>query len=315
VVSAGDTHHFFAGRRPGLVTDDPDRLGRRYRERGFSSEYMTPRSFYRFFPPSAMDYLEAKLKAPEEVRLNTDDRPVSYYLRLMWWEQMTGDPASRAVIQALFRVGDWGPWALAVFAIGWIWLFVRARPGPTAVWTMFLTGGAAMSLQLTLIFLYQNKYGILYQQIGLISAVFMAGLAVGGRLVARRSSSDTPFRWAPISETLLIAAALLTWAAVVYDWSWLILPLVGLTGLGGGLGFASLFALYLQDPADPSARSALAGLEAADHGGAAAGALIAGLSLAPVIGLGPTAALLAGMKLVGLAAVGRTVFKLVRPAG
>ncbi|MBU2547750.1 MAG: hypothetical protein KKB20_05020 [Proteobacteria bacterium] len=35
-----------------------------------------------------------------------------------------------------------------------------------------------MALQVILIFLFQNRHGVVYERIGLLSALFMAGLAL-----------------------------------------------------------------------------------------------------------------------------------------
>ena len=137
----------------------------------------------------------------------------------------------------------------------------------------------------------------------------MAGLA-GGSLLGRAAvSRGTGSRLLlPVLELLLGVTAGLTALTAWGRLPDLILPLTGLTGLISGCEFTLLFALYLKDSSGPSVVRGLSRLEAADHGGAVVGALITGLLLAPLVGLGLSAALLGLVKTVNALA-------LLRPAG
>jgi len=53
----------------------------------------------------------------------------------------------------------------------------------SSLYAIFSTGFAAMGLEIILLFAYQNHYGCLYQKIGIIVALFMAGLAVGAHIM------------------------------------------------------------------------------------------------------------------------------------
>jgi spermidine synthase len=299
LVTPGDRNYFLAGARPGLVTNHPEVLAERYRTRGYDSRYMTPRSFLMFFPPTAVAYLKDRLSGANQAPLNTDAAPLSFYLRLIWWEKMTGRPWIRSLLQSAIEVWTWGPAALVLMLLPSVLIFFRPRPIRTAWWTVLTTGLMTMALQIILILLFQNRYGILYRQIGLLSALFMAGLT-GGGLLGRLAvgTGAGPRLLLPVLELLLgvtaALAALTAWGRLPD----LILPLTGLTGLISGFEFALLFALYLQDRSQPTVVKALSRLEAADHGGAVVGALVTGLILAPLVGLGLTAALLALLKTV-----------------
>ena len=304
VVTPGDRHFFFAGPESGPVSGDPDKLGSRYERLGFTSPYFKPRSFYQFFQPTAVEYLKARLESDRETVLNTDAVPLSYYLRLVWWEKMTGRPWTRALLRQALEVRRWGPLALGLLCLPLVIIVIRPAPARISAWTMTLTGGTVMALQVILIFLFQNRHGVVYERIGLLSALFMAGLALGG-LIGRQSvaAGVRTRKVLPVLELLLAGLAGL---AALNAWDLIpdvILPLVGLAGLLAGLEFALLFALYLKDRSRPSVTRALAGLEAADHAGALVGALVTGVVLAPVLGLGLTALALAFLKLFNAAAV------------
>lgn len=303
VVTPGDRHYFLAGTRPGLVTDDPAELARRYQTLRFESPYLTARSLMQFFPPSGKNYVTSRLSTtggPEITRLNTDAAPLSYALRLAWWEQMTGSDWTRAVLKWGWNVRSWGWWALGLLSLLAAGLFIRPRPMLVATWTIASTGGVSMALCILLMFMFQNRFGVLYQELGLFSAVFMAGLTMGG-LMGRRLAGHGKVQgwWVAISEGLLGLAALATATAATGSWPAVILPLLFFTGGIGGLEFAFLFPLGLSDSARPEPGQVLARLEAADHGGAVLGAVLTGLILAPILGIEVVALILAGIKVVG----------------
>lgn len=308
IITPGDRHYFFAAAAKGVVTDDTKVLARRYRTRGFESPYFTPRSFPLFFPPTGLEYIKSRLAEARSGRLNTDAVPLSYFLRLVWWEKMTGGPWTRLILGRAAQVKTWGPWAAGLLCLPLLLILLRPSPVRAAVWTMALTGGMTMALQIILIFLFQNRYGVIYQQIGLLYALFMAGLACGG-LLGRLAVGfgAAPSKTLPALELLLAILAGLTALTAWGRLPDMILPLVACAGLISGLEFALLFALYLTDSSRPSVTRALAGLEAADHGGAVIGALVTGLLLAPVLGLGVTAAALAGLKVLGGAVLLRQI--------
>ena len=300
LVTPGDTHYFLAGRTPGLVSDDPLVLADRYRKLGYESKYIRPQSFRTFFYETGRDYIKERLAETGPVRLNTDAAPLTYFLRLIWWERLTGSETARALLQMVFQIKTWGPWAALLLVSPLVFILFRPAPARISQWTIITTGGATMALQIIQIFLFQNKYGVIYRDIGLISCLFMAGLAAGAWLGGRRSVQGLPARkllsrLEMMTAAVCLATALTAWGVLPMD---LVLVLPALTGLVSGFEFAAFFSFYLTDPGKPSVAETLSGLEAGDHGGAVIGALTAGLVLVPVLGLGAGALVLAVYKAV-----------------
>ena len=155
LVTPGDRNYFLAGVRPGLVTGSPQVLAKRYLQRGLSSRYLTPRSFLMFFPPTGVEYLKARLAEADQAPLNTDAAPLSYFLRLIWWEKMTGRPWVKSLLQSAAKVWVWGPAALALLLLPSILILVRPRPMRAAWWTILTTGLMTMALEIILILLFR----------------------------------------------------------------------------------------------------------------------------------------------------------------
>lgn len=303
-ITPGDRHYFFASNAPGIITDDPKILARRYRQRGFSSPYMTPRSFTYFFPPTGTEYIRQRLAQQPSTSINTDAEPLSYFLRLIWWEKLTGQSWTKALLSKAQNIKQWGPVAGLIAILPMLFIAVRPAPARSAVWVMAMTGAVTMAMHIILIFIFQNNYGILYKQIGFITALFMAGLASGG-LCGRFFSNNKAlsFRILPFLEASLCLAAVLIAFLAEGRLSFNIYYVVFAAGFFSGLEFSLLFVIYMQDRKNPDIIRALTRLEAADHGGAVVGALLTGLVLAPVLGLVKTAYILAALKGIGALAV------------
>ncbi|MFW6180608.1 MAG: fused MFS/spermidine synthase [Spirochaetota bacterium] len=124
--------------------------------------------------------------------INSDFRPIGYYYTLLFWNVLTraghGD-----VFTWIVRVEPW--WILPVIAACLLAaLLLRAagrRGGHRAdshfavLFAVFTTGLSTMALQIALLFSFQSIYGFVYEMVGLIVAVFMAGLALGAAVTQR----------------------------------------------------------------------------------------------------------------------------------
>jgi spermidine synthase len=185
------------------------------------------------------------------------------------------------------------------------------------------TGFATMALSIIWLFAFQNLYGYVYQRIGWIIALFMAGLVLGCWLVSTRSrraaqldgdvarSGDAlaAYLWRRMIAVDVLLALLAFAVPIVLPAlgrmqdtraafalvEWAISGLVALTGVLGGAAFG--LAGGLQMGIRRRAGAAAGSIVAADHAGACAGALLTGLLLVPVFGTATAALLLGAMKL------------------
>jgi spermidine synthase len=217
----------------------------------------------------------------------------------------------------------------AVLALGALGLVVlawsRLRRGPRVGWaagaitlSVGSTGFVTMALSIVWLFAFQSLYGYVYQRIGWIIALFMAGLVVGCLLGGRRGSVaadrgvENPWRWLIAVDVLLALLALavplvLPALSALQDSparftlvEWCISLLVVATGVLGGAAFPLAGQIQLRFTGHAGATAGA--VVSADHAGACLGALLCGLVLVPVLGTATAAFLLAGMK-VGSAAV------------
>jgi hypothetical protein len=148
-----------------------------------------------------------------------------------------------------------------------------------------------MVLETILILYYQVKYGVLYQDIGLLLMSFMAGLALGAisieRLMARFADRPRLVRWygvallAGFCFLCVVTATRLTVSAAagLLQTSWLLMAAGFL--VAGIFAYATLYEIKDQ-------RSVISPLYAADLLGGCAGSLLGSLLLIPVLGLDVT---------------------------
>jgi len=205
--------------------------------------------------------------------VNTDFRPVLYFLHLRHWlSQFERVPVVFVVL-------------LGVAVALYVW---RVGTVPRAVLS---SGVAASALEVALLLAVQVACGALYQQLGLVVAVFMAGLAIGGWL-GREALWLSPRRsLGRLVAGIGLYAILLPWAL-----QWIAGGADGRVGVGVAMACFLLLTVMLAvlvGAVFPIAGRALAAefaspasrLYTADFVGAWLGAVLAGAVLIPVIGV------------------------------
>jgi hypothetical protein len=160
-----------------------------------------------------------------------------------------------------------------------------------------LAGCVGMVLETVLILRYQTTRGVLYQDLGLLLTMFMAGLAVGSALVARwaaggRAESSRLTRATGNALIVgLVGLNLLTAALLQQGWV-RGMAVNALLLVTGGFLVSAIFA-YASLDRRPDQRSVVSPLYSSDLLGGCVGSLLASLLLIPLAGLSGTAFLMA----------------------
>jgi spermidine synthase len=160
------------------VDISPERLVDNFVKSGVSAEYFHPYIIEDAFSPLRVDLHKERLGSVSAV--NTDLRPAAYLYNLMLWAEMHGASALNAALEL-------GGYTVLLFFV----LFIAIVPGivrnrkKTLYYSMFTTGYAAMAFTLAVLLGFQSLYGYVYEMFGLLSAVFMVGMAAGSYLMRR----------------------------------------------------------------------------------------------------------------------------------
>lgn len=315
LATPGEECYLVASGPAGAPSLDPNLLASRLRELQIETPMFHPELLEVLFPEERVAFLRGALESAAHTPRNTDLRPVSYFYGLLLWDRFSGGEygysLSRLADRPLFH------WVLALMLPCAAWVaFVLTRSGPhrlrlQTLTTIGSTGSASIAWSLLLLLVFQDIFGYLYQEVALLVALFMSGLAIGAETARRHraESGDLTVRTRALGHSDIAAfifscvllAALPLLAKAGSGWpAWAaISTLLLLAGVTTGAQFAVASSLYLHLAGD--VRVAAAAVDAADHLGAALGALATGVLLVPLLGLSGTALMIAVLKAASLA--------------
>jgi spermidine synthase len=119
----------------------------------------------------------------EIARANTISRPIVFYFNsILWAERFFKVEKSFLVFWQKHGI----PLHLLLLLPALPFLFLLRRKSETPYFSLaYLAGFAGITLQMTLLVLYQSYFGNIYSRIGLLVGLFMIGLAAGGYLPYR----------------------------------------------------------------------------------------------------------------------------------
>ncbi|MEW6140558.1 MAG: fused MFS/spermidine synthase [Thermodesulfobacteriota bacterium] len=290
----GDETLFFASSAPSVISLDPFTLKERYQTIGGGS--FDPAGFDTLVPPKRTEFVEKELKA-SPVLINTDFDPISSSLAMILWGRFSGT----GYLNVLNTIRSAG---LVAFIIP-ILVFVLARVSFRVRWgprgdkearfqsllAMAAIGAAAMGIQVVLIYSYQSLFGYVFERIGLLAGVFMAGLVTGGfggGELVHRSRHTTAWLLTVLGLFAGLCLASPASLRLIADRAcWLIetavFGMVFVSGILTGVAFPLVASRHLKMTGDSGVTSGWT--DAADHFGAALGAAVTGTLLVPLLGI------------------------------
>lgn len=249
-------------------------------------------------------YAEAREADRGELLVNTDEHPKSLLHSLLFASRQAGAGPSlvRTVRSFAFcglpiliaAVGLYGLLRLTFLATGERGRIGKAEaPAPAesfaltpfdSLFLVFSTGAVCMGLSVVLMFLYQSRFGSLFLHVGLISALVMLGLSIGGL-----AAEQLMLRWQPrarvilagliVAHLLVVLLVFLLPADLPHSLFVLLFLFCGLLdGVYVPTAAAGLKAAHFSDQASGSL------VELNDHLGGALGSLLVGLVALPLLG-------------------------------
>ena len=293
-VSPGQRNYFFCSNESNVTTFNVETLINRYKERNIKSDHFSEFAFYTILQPEEVTLVKNLYKKITNPRLNTDIWPITYFFNLVLWDQFSGGTLSMLFkqledIKLTFFL-------IPIFLLLLIRLiYVRLKKirltrnnqqkqmiihnAKTARFNSFITilciGFAGIAVEIIIIFAFQNIYGYIYEKIGLIIALFMFGLTIGGffanKLVikcekgyywtkaAQPRLHETQIFWSKVLIAVEIATVsftlLLPFIIKIFSYNWtgsqyIYFILITFSGILTGIGFPIAIKLYLQSMVD-----------------------------------------------------------------
>jgi spermidine synthase len=206
VAIPGETVHFLVANQPGSLTLDPSELMTRLRQRRIQTQYF--REYYipfRMSPDRLLD-LELQIEPQAATPINRDFTPIAYYFDVVLWSSRFHSHW-RGLLESLagLRFGAVaGAVALGLLALALIVALYeririarrRSRGDPTDAGSplhrratlglcVAAMGFTLLGLEVLLLLGFQALYGYVYQQLAILVALFMVGMAAGAWLALK----------------------------------------------------------------------------------------------------------------------------------
>jgi len=290
----GETVHFFAAKRAGILASGAAELLSRLRERHLETTYV--REYYIPFrmAPDRMRELEARIRPDSATPVNHDFAPIAYYFDVALWSSRFNQQYRR-----LFRAAANVGFARLACGVGAFLLALvvgRRRPRVAAACCTAAMGFTLIGLEIMLLLAFQAIYGYVYHQLAVLIAGFMAGIALGAWLVmrsfeARNMRALACLQIAAALTALLLCAvfqgaARVTSPAGLFIVSQVLFPgLAVACGMLGGAEFPIASRVFFV----PGRTSGPGTLYALDLAGSCLGAILFSAYFVPVFGFFKTA--------------------------
>jgi spermidine synthase len=190
----GETVHFFAAQRPGILATGSQDLLSRLRARHLHTRYV--REYYIPFRmmPDRMADLAQQMRPLADTPVNRDFTPVAYYFDVALWSQRF-NRSYRQVFQSAASVR----FRSVIIAAGLLLLAITGtlrwlpkndqRSRSSAGFCVAATGFTVMGLEMLLLLGFQAIYGYIYHQLAILIAAFMVGMALGSWWAARNCTA------------------------------------------------------------------------------------------------------------------------------
>lgn len=296
VVSPGDTQVFCASKQKNIITDHHDVLEKRYGAIDIENRTFPGSGFVSWLPPQRIQFVRAHL-SQEKTEINTDMKPVTYFLNMKLWGKYTDS----GVVDFLNQMRSLAFWPYIIpLATLMLLMIIKFRLEKTSVCiqqsnasivVLFMMGLSAMAIEIILLFSYQAQVGFVFSRVALLNGLFMTGLALGagllGQLLVRLQK--------PVYGLIGVVVVLVMFSMTLPEMIALMMTvdsakkemgymgLVTVTGLLTGAGFPLAVFLSHQNYKNMSRTSGF--IEAADHFGGALGGLLTGGLIIPLLGV------------------------------
>ncbi|MDP2941655.1 MAG: spermine synthase, partial [Candidatus Omnitrophota bacterium] len=286
-VIPGDYNIILASDWQGLIGVTAAELSGRLAKLGIKTSLLNPAYLeYRLGEGWVKWFNQSQAQATQEI--NRDLQPFAVFQMLIFWNKQFSFRLAR-VLQALQGLNlKLILSAIAVISILLLPIF-RRRPKFSIAYCIATTGFFGMLVNLLLIFSFQVFYGCLYYMLGLLIAVFMAGIASGSALITRSIDRlQSPVKLLIRLEVMIALFTLaLGWALTRFSgWVssyWVFIPLFFLPGFLLGLEFPLASRIYLGNKGEVGATVGL--LCAADLLGGWVAGILGGIIFLPILGL------------------------------
>lgn len=207
VVAVPQAGYFLASDDKGALTLDETEIVARAEDRikeeidlyPFLNPNEAAKVNYELTTGKSYNPLEPGSAPPGMFPLNSDSTPIVYYYTMLLWSHIASDGMT-PILTFFLGVGRETivVFLVSIWALALLYQSLRRGRGLPTAFALFASGLTGMAIEMLLILAYQNVHGYVYRMIGILIALFMAGLAAGAIVSAR---------WSERRATALLAAS------------------------------------------------------------------------------------------------------------
>lgn len=267
----------------------PGTIIRRFEIRNLSTRLVTPPFIRYLYTNDRFLSIEKRMKETQ-APVNTDMYPVCYFYDGMIWLSKFSSEVIHFDTAAIFNISDGVRRYFPILLVGIIGGFLIIRRWFSRFRTIMLVFTAAfigMVIETILLMMYQSWNGALFQNIGLLLTLFMAGLMAGGMLISKMASvkaADRMFRPAAVFFVAMLLGLELT-----VLWMFGADTMTGWFSIGcllfiSGVSIAGIFSISGICGVSDRKR-VVSPLYASDLVGGCLGSLVASLVMIPLFGM------------------------------
>ena len=321
VVTPGTHNTIFACRSKKSLSDNPEILARRYAKSGVKPEKLGG-IFHSLYPADRTEYIKNVLESSPKHFINRDEHPAAnfYFSKIIGWYAGSNLEGVLEFFEGMeFTIPLLFILLLFLLRLGYV---CRKRKKTNqrdygnrslkfhTLLAVLGCGMAGLSLELIIIYTFQNIFGYMYHFIGFIIALFMCGLPAGAGfsnlLIGRKKSHSVVY----IIKLMILLQISLSLLSLFISRMGILFPdntllnqvmiffITILLGFVVGMVFPLSLHIYLSR--EEKIGKAAGIVNACDHLGAAAGALFLGTLFLPLLGVFKIC-LLTGLFLLGTA--------------
>ncbi len=190
ITIPGETIHFLAAKEHGTLSADSRLLLNRLTERGIQTAFV--REYYLPFRMTTdrVEALQRQLQPLAETRINRDLAPIAYFFNIELWSTQFSNHY-RPAFRALSRIPSDRLALLVLIAISAVFVLFRLQPAVSrnrfaAGFSVAIMGMTIMGAEILLLLGFQAVYGYVFNELAVIIAGFMVGMAIGSWLAIQQ---------------------------------------------------------------------------------------------------------------------------------
>lgn len=314
-AAPGPQNFIFASKDPGTISDIPGVLEERYSRTGVSPQKLGM-IFYSLYPMEKTKSTKNALLKNDRYRINSDDTPIAgfYFNKIIGWYgksrigHVMGFFEKIKLLDIIFIF-------FILFLSRLLVIFIKKKPTDRTralklhiLLAVFSGGMAGLSLELVILYTFQNSYGIIYHIIGFIIALFMFGLPMGALTSNSLINKLKLTRNTGIIKLIILIQLMIATIALILPHIVKLLMKFSLLNqiiifaetvlIGFAIGLIFPLSIHLYMGRSQRTGKAAGVIDAFDHFGAALGAFFIGSLFLPVMGVEKVCQLLALFPLI-----------------